>query len=139
MEIKNINDAILILLRKILDVLKTSIYQDAEDLVYRMELSYDEIIEIVDIKFIPTKRTGSSLNPGIYEITDINTTLNYILPNNVKVTITIDDIRLKSILKMNQTLMFTKKSFFDTILGFLESHSYPIQDIDGFYQLIVGS
>ena len=43
------------------------------------------------------------------------------------------------ILKINQTLIFTEKSFFYTILGFRQSHSYPLNDIDGFYQLINGS
>ena len=54
-------------------------------------------------------------------------------------SITIDDVRLKSNLKINQTLIFTKKSFFYTILGFTRSCSYPLIDIDGFYQLIAGS
>ena len=77
-----------------------------------MRLSYDEIMDISDLKYIPTKRTGYSLNPGIYEVADLNNTLKYILPDNVKVNITIDDIRLKSNLKINQTLIFTEKSFF---------------------------
>ena len=55
------------------------------------------------------------------------------------VNITIDDIRLKSNLKINQTLIFTEKSFFYTILAFTQSRSYPLDDIDGFYQLIAGS
>ena len=70
---------------------------------------------------------------------DLNNTLKHILPNNVKVNITIDDIRLKSNLKANQILIFTEKSFFYTILGFTRSHSYPLDDIDGYYQLIAGS
>ena len=45
----------------------------------------------------------------------------------------------KSNLKINQTLVFTNKSFFYTILGFTQSHSYPLDDIDGFYQLLAGS
>ena len=57
----------------------------------------------------------------------------------MKVNITIDDIRLKSNLKINQTSIFTEKSFFYTILGFTQSRSYPSDDIDGFYQLIAGS
>ena len=104
-----------------------------------MRLSYDEIMDILDLKYIPTKRTGFSLNPSIYEVVDLNKTLKYILPKNVKVNITIDDIRLKSKLKINQTLFFTEKSFFYTILGFTQSRSYPLDDIDGFYQLIAGS
>ena len=69
---------------------------------------------------------------------DINSMINYVLPNNVKVIVTIDDIKLKSDLKINQTLIYTKKSFFYTILGFTQSHSYPLDDIDEFYQWIAG-
>ena len=97
---------------EILEEIKKVKYNDLEDLVYRMQLSYDEIIDVLDLKYIPTKRTGYSLNIGIYEVIDLNNTLKYILPDNVKVTITIDDIRLKSNLKINQTLIFTEKSFF---------------------------
>ena len=104
-----------------------------------MQLTYDEIIDVLDLKYISTKRIGHSLNPGIYEIVDLNNTLKYISPDNVKVNITIDDIRLKSNLKINQTPIFTEKSFFYTILGFTQSHSYPLDDIDGFYQIIAGS
>ena len=123
----------------ILEELKNAKYKDLEDLVYRMRLSYDEIMDILDLKYIPTKRTGYSLNPGIYEVSDLNNTLKYMLPDNVKVSVTIDDIRLKSNLKTNQTLIFTEKSFFYTILGFTQSRSYPLDDIDGFYQIIAGS
>ena len=77
-----------------------------------MQLTYDEFIDILDIKYNPTKRIGYSLNPGIYEVVDLNNTLKNILPDNVKVSVTIDDVRLKSNLKINQTLIFTKKSFF---------------------------
>ena len=123
----------------ILEELKNVKYNDLEDLVYRMRLSYDEIMDILDLKYIPTKRTGYSLNPGIYEVIDLNNTLKQILPDNIKVSVTIDDNRLKSNLKTNQTLIFTEKSFFYTILGFTQSRSYPLDDIDGFYQLIAGS
>ena len=104
-----------------------------------MRLSYDEIMDILNLKYIPTKRTGYSLNPGIYEIIDLNKVLKHILPNIVKVNITIDDIRLKSNLKINQTLIFTERSFFNTILGFTQSRSYPLNDIDSHYQIIAGS
>ena len=124
---------------EILEELKKVGYNDLKDLVYRMRLSYDEIIDILDLKYIPTKSTGYSLNPGIYEVVDLNNTLNYILPNNVNVNITIDDIRLQSNLKINQTLIFTEKSFFYTILGFTQSRSYPLDDIDNHYQIIAGS
>ena len=106
-----------------------------------MHLTYDEIIDILELKYIPTKRIGHShsLNPGIYEVDDLNNTLKYILPDNVKVSITIDISRLKSDLKINQTLIFSEKSFFYTILVFTQSRFYPIDDIEGLYQLIAGS
>ena len=124
---------------EILQELKNIEYNDLTDLVYRMQLKYDEIIDVLDLKYISTKRTSNSLNPGIYEIVDLNNTLKHILPDNVKVNVTIDDIRLKSNLKINQTLIFTEKSFFYTKLGFTQSRSYPLDDIDGFFQLVAGS
>ena len=72
-----------------------------------MRLSYDEIMDILDLKYVPSKRTGYSLNPGIYEVVDINNTLKYILPDNVKLSITKDDVRLKSNLKIIQSIIFT--------------------------------
>ena len=104
-----------------------------------MQLTYDEVVDMLDLKYIPTKRIGYSLNPDIYEVVDLNNTLRHILPDNVEVSVTIDDVRLKSNLKTNQTLIFTEKSFFYTISGFTQSRSYPLDDIDGFYQLIAGS
>ena len=124
---------------ELLEELKNAKYNDLEDLVYRMRLSHDEIMDFLDLKYIPTKGTGYSLNPGIYEVVGLNNTLKLILPDNVKINITIDDIRLKSNLKINQTLIFTEKSLFYTILGVTQSRSYPLDDIDGFYQLIAGS
>ena len=124
---------------EILQELKNIKYNDLADLVYRMRLSYDEIMDILDLKYISTKRTGYSLDPGIYEVIDLNNILKHILPNNVKINVTIDDIRLKSNLKINQTLIFTERSFFYTILGFTQSRSYPLDDIDSHYQLIAGS
>ena len=47
-------------------------------------------------------------------------------------------MRLKSNLKINQTLIFTEKSFY-TILRFARSRSYPLDDIDRFYHLIAES
>ena len=124
---------------EILEELKNVKFNDLEDFVYRMRLSYDEVMDILDLKYIPTERTGYSLDPDIYEVDELNNTLKYILPDNVKVSVTIDDIRLKSNLKTNQTLIFTEKSFFYTILGFTRSRSYPLDDIHGFCQLIAGS
>ena len=108
-------------------------------MVYRMELNKDEILDILDLKHISSKWTGYSLYPGIYGISDLNQTLKKLLANNVKVNKIFVDIRLKSNLNINQTLIFTTKSFFDTILGFTQSHSGVLGDNEGFVQLIPGS
>ena len=104
-----------------------------------MQLIYDDFIDNLDLKHFPTRRTGYSLNPGLYEVVDLNNILRRFLPDNVKVSVTIDDVRLKSNLKTNQTLIFTKKSFFYTISGYTRSRSYPLDDIKGFYRLMAGS
>ena len=75
----------------------------------------------------------------MYERVDINKTPEFILPDKMKLSITIDDKRIKSNLKIDQILIFTEKSFFFTGLGVTQSHSYPLNDINGFYQLIAGS
>ena len=56
-----------------------------------MQLTYDEIMDILNLKYIPTKRIGYSLKPNIYQMIDINETLKNILPNNVKISVTIDE------------------------------------------------
>ena len=96
-------------------------YRDLEDLVFRLQLTHHEIVDILDVKYIPRSTKGFTLVPGIYEVTDINMMLKSLLPKEVKVNNTIDDIRLKSNLTTNKTIRFTKKSFFYVILGFTQS------------------
>ena len=74
---------------EILEELKNVKYNDFEDLVYRMQLTYDEIIDVLDLKYIPTKRIGYSLIPNIYNVVDLNNSLKNILPDNVKINVTI--------------------------------------------------
>ena len=124
---------------EIIEEFKNAKYNDLEDLVYRMQLTYDEIKNILDLKYILTKRMGYSIEPNIYNVVDLNKTLKNILPNNIKINVSTDERKYKTDLKINQTSIFTNKSFFYTILGFTDSHSYPLDDIDGFYQLIAGS
>ena len=97
---------------EILEELKTAKYNDLEDLGYRMQLTYNEIINILDLKYISTKRIGHSIEPNIYNVVDLNKTLKNILPDNVKINVTIDGRKYKTDLKINQTLIFTNKSFF---------------------------
>ena len=87
-----------------------------------MQLTYDEVIDILNLKYIPAKRTRYSLKPEIYHMSDINETFKHILTDNVKISVTIDAKKFKSNLKNNETLIFTNKSFFYTILGFTQSH-----------------
>ena len=73
--------------------LKKAKYCDLEDLVYRFHLTYDEIIDILDIKYSPKKRIGYSKKPNIYQTGNINTTLKHILLDNVKINVTIGEKR----------------------------------------------
>ena len=59
---------------EIFEGLKNVKYNDPEDMVYRLQLNYDEIIKILNFKYVPTKRIGDSLKPDIYQINDINKT-----------------------------------------------------------------
>ena len=47
-------------------------YRHLEDMVSRLQLTYDEIVDILDFKYIPTSTKGYTLVPGTYEVTDIN-------------------------------------------------------------------
>ena len=94
-----------------LEELKNVKYNELEDMVYKMQLTYDEIVGVLELKYVPTNRIRYSSNPGLFEITDINTSLERFLPDIVKVKFTIDHIRLKSNLKINQTIISFKKSF----------------------------
>ena len=49
---------------EILEELKNAKYNVLEVMVYRMQLTYDEIVAITDLKRIPSKRIGHSLQPG---------------------------------------------------------------------------
>ena len=95
-----------------LEELKKAECSYLEDMVYRFQLTY-EIVDILDPKNIPTKRTGYSVNPGLYEVVDLNNTLKYNLPDNVKVCVTTDDVRLKINLKINLTLFLSEKSLYN--------------------------
>ena len=53
---------------EILEELGNWKYNDLEDMVCRFQLTYDEIIDLLDLKYIPTKRKGHSINRGIYDL-----------------------------------------------------------------------
>ena len=124
---------------EILEELKNSKYDDFEHMVYRFQLTNDEIIDILNLNYFPRTTIGYTLPPRIDEIFDNNLILKSSRPKDVKLNITIDDIRLKSNLTTNKTIKFTKKSLFCIFLGFTQSHSGEIGDIEGFVQLIARS
>ena len=41
-------------------------------MVFRKELTYDEVVDILDVKYIAASTKSFTLTPGIYEITHIN-------------------------------------------------------------------
>ena len=114
-------------------------YKDLEDIVYRMELTYDEIIGTLGKNYAARSINGHRLPPGIYKTSDLNLMLKSLLSNEVKENNTVDDIRLRSNLTTNKTIKFSKISFFYTRLGFTQTHWGPLGDIEGFVQKITGA
>ena len=108
-------------------------------MVYRMGLTYDEFVDILDVKCITGSTIGYTTPPGLYEITDIKIMLKSLLPKMAKVKNTVEDIRLMTNLGTNKTIRLTKKIFFYTILGFIESHAKSLCVIERLIQLITGS
>ena len=80
-------------------------------MVYRLELTYDEIADNLDVKYIAGSTIRYTLPPGIFEITDNNLTLKSLLPKELKVNFTNDAISLKSNLTTKKKIKFTKKLF----------------------------
>ena len=76
-------------------------------MVHRMELKY-KIMDVLDMKYTSATSIGYTSPPGIYKTSDTNLMLKSLLPDEVKVDITIDDIRLRSNLTTNKTIRFTK-------------------------------
>ena len=52
-----------------------------------MQLTHDEIMDKLDIQFFPSRITGYTLSPGIYEISDINTSVEDLSTDIVKISI----------------------------------------------------
>ena len=86
-------------------------YRDLEDLVFRLQLTYHEFVDILDVKYIAASTKEYNLAPGKYESIDINIMLKSLLPKDVKVDITVDDVKLKSILTTNKQKGLLKSLF----------------------------
>ena len=107
-------------------------YIDLEDMVFRLELTYSEKDYTIGVNYITASSTRYTIPPGNYESSDPILMLNFLLPCDVKVNITIEDIRLRSNPTTNKARKFSKKSIFKTTLGLTQPHSGSIFDIDGF-------
>ena len=64
----------------ILEELKNAKNNDPEDMVYRMQLTYDEFIDVLDKKHFAGSTIGYAPSPGIYKISDFNLLLKSLLP-----------------------------------------------------------
>ena len=104
-------------------------------MVSRMEITYDETVDIIDIKYFVESTIGYTLPPGIYEVINLNLMLKPLLPNEVDVNNTIDDFRLWSNLAPNITIKLAKKPVLYTILCLTQSNSNHLNDPpEGYFQ-----
>ena len=92
---------------------------DLEDMVYKTELPYDENMDVLDKTYNSATSIGCTLLPGVYKSSDNNLMLKSLLPDEVTVNITIDDIRLnRSSLSTKKLIRFNENFFLYTILDF---------------------
>ena len=78
-------------------------------------------MDILDIKYFAPSSIGYTPRMGPYENSDPNLMLKSLLTKKLKTKISKDDIRLRSKLTTNKTILFTVKSFFCTIKGSTQS------------------
>ena len=57
--------------------MKNGEYIDLENMVFRMELTYHDVADMLDTQYIVAKTTGYTLPPGIYESNVIKLMLNF--------------------------------------------------------------
>ena len=76
-----------------------------------MLLTYNEIANLIDMKYTDAKTTVYTFPPRIFEVYDIDLMLKSLFPDDVEKNITTDDIRPKSKLTTNETIRSTKKLF----------------------------
>ena len=119
--------------------MKGAKYKDLEDMVNRLELPYEETVEIFDVKYNSGSTKGYTLQPGIYQITDNILILKSLLPKEIKVNNPIDLHKLRSNLTTIKTIMYTKKSSSYKFSGFTQSYLGSLGDIEGFIQHVKGT
>ena len=114
-----------------MEELKNVEYNDLEDMVIRMELTYSEIEIRLKKNYFDGSTVRYTLEPSFYEISDVNLMRKSLLPDEVKPIHTIDDIRLRSNLTTSKTIRFTKKSIF---LYYIRIHSISFWNIKWFWR-----
>ena len=114
-------------------------YKDFQDMVYKLDLAYNETVDIMDVKNFAASSTAYTLPAGLFEISDLNMILQSLLPDDMKVDNTTDNITPRSNLIANKTMKFDKKSFLFAILDFTQSHPGDLGKIDGFIEKRPGS
>ena len=70
-------------------------------MLYRLELTYYEILDVLDVKYIAVSTSGYTIPPGFYTIIDSNLRTKSSLTNKEKVKFTVDDMRRRSNLTTN--------------------------------------
>ena len=80
-------------------------------MVFRMELTNKAIEKTLDMKNIPTSSSGYTLPPGVCEVININLMLKSLLPKDMKVNNTIDDVRLNSTRAKKNNQIYQKVFF----------------------------
>ena len=100
-------------------------------MVYGMDLTYDEIVHLLNVKYIAGSTRGYTLPPGICETSDKNLIIISLPAEEVELYITIDDIRLKSNLTTQKTIRITQKAFFlyDIRLYLITLRSFKSKDL----------
>ena len=64
--------------------IKNAENNDLESMVFRKELTYNEIETVIDVKHVAKTSIGYTLPPGLYEISDIKWMLKSLLPHEFK-------------------------------------------------------
>ena len=118
--------------------LKRVKYHDLEDMVNRMDITYDEIMVVLDIRNNSETSIAYTLAHGINKSSNFNAMINFLLPHEVKEKIRIDDIKLGSNLTTNITLRFLK-NLFSYNTTFYSILFRNIGDIESFARLTPGS
>ena len=72
---------------EIIEELKNVKYNDLDYMVYRLELTYDEVLTILDTSYFALKTTSYTLSPGKHKISEPNLMLKSVLPSEVKIKI----------------------------------------------------